>query len=437
MMLLHISDIHFRYPDCEDPTSDPEQTYRTRLVQDARTRSDTLEPVGAILVTGDIAYHGHPQEYEVAFNWLMELAGVCGCSLERVFVVPGNHDVDRGIIINSPETKNVQQAISLTPFNRRERELRTQFSNEQTGRALLAPLAAYNDFASRFSCQIYPPKHLFWQQDLPLEQGVKLRIHGLTSTLLSGIGGLDDVPGGGNLYLSPLQTVLDPVDDVVNLVMSHHPPDWLVDNDDVNDAVCTRSAIHLFGHKHRQRVTRDPDYFRFSAGAVNPERNDPGWKPGYNLISLQVNGEGLDRVLKFDAHILEWSDTGYFQPKKTRLGEDIYLHSIAIPGRTPESIAVSSVATNTTVETLGEAYNEVDAYNEVEAAMGDKKTRNLVSRFWDLTISQRREITYRLKLIDNDELQLLEPERYGRALLRAGERNLLDELAHEITQVEE
>src|SRR3546814_262534 len=104
-----------------------------------------------------------------------------------------------------------------------------------------------------------------------------------------------------------------------------------------------------------------------------------------------------------------------------------------IPGRThvraphdaPESAAIADAGTG------GSA---ADA--DVEAAMSNEDTRNLVFRFWNLTVSQRREITLSLGLIDEDELRLLEPERYGRALLRAGERDLLNELAREIARLE-
>jgi len=52
------------------------------------------------------------------------------------------------------------------------------------------------------NCQIYPERP-FWKQAIELTSGVELRIHGLTSTLLSGQNGEDDVRG--SLYLSPLQ----------------------------------------------------------------------------------------------------------------------------------------------------------------------------------------------------------------------------------------
>jgi len=215
MLLLHISDIHFREPDCLRPDTDPERAYRTLLLQDARKHVQTLGPVGAILVGGDIAFKGDPKEYEVALVWLKELADACGCLLARIFIVPGNHDVDRRIITKAPAVRNAQRAIAAAGRQHRERELRTQFSDAETGRALLSPLAAYNEFAKFFSCQVYSPDHLYWKQDLPLSGGVHLRIYGLTSVLISGRDGGDDTRD--SLYLSPLQTVLEPADNVVNL----------------------------------------------------------------------------------------------------------------------------------------------------------------------------------------------------------------------------
>src|ERR1700693_1176664 len=111
MLLLHISDIHFRHPLCASDM-DPDRSYRTRLIQDAHDRANELGPVDAILVTGDIAFCVAPEEYTDALGWLIELAAACGCRLERIFVVPGNHDVDRNIIRSNASVRNVQLAIS-------------------------------------------------------------------------------------------------------------------------------------------------------------------------------------------------------------------------------------------------------------------------------------------------------------------------------------
>lgn len=432
MLLLHISDIHFRAPDCVNPDLDPDRPYRTRLLQDARNRTATLGQVGAILVGGDVAFKGDPLEYQTAFIWLQDLAQACGCAMERVFVIPGNHDVDRGVITRKPVTRSVQQAIAQAEPHRRERELRAQFTDMEAGQALLAPLAAYNEFAAKFNCQVYPPERLYWKQDLLLEEGVHLRIHGLTSTLLSGAGGRDD--SRESLYLSPLQTGLDPVDDVVNLVLCHHPPDWFMDQDDVHDAMCGRAAIQLFGHKHRQRLTQEKHYIRFSAGAVNPDRNEAGWAPAYNLINVEVIGTGPARELSIEAHMLEWqaAHPEQYRSVLTAQGQPVARHRIAIPGRVAAAPAVANQTAARPAIVVGAPAAEAD----VEAAMSDESTRNLVFRFWNLTISQRREIALRLGLIEPSELDLQEPERYGRALRRARERGLIEKLAREVANLE-
>ena len=68
--------------------------------------------------------------------------------------------------------------------------------------------------------------------------------------------------------------------------------------------------------------------------------------------------------------------------------------------------------------------------------MSEEHTRNLIFRFWRLTGSQRREIARGLGLSQEKDLAIPEPERYGRALLLAGERGLLDQVANEIAKRE-
>jgi hypothetical protein len=243
--------------------------------------------------------------------------------------------------------------------------------------------------------------------------------------ILSGAGGSDDTRD--SLYLSPLQTTLDPVDDVVNLVMCHHPPDWFSDQDEVDEKICNRSAIQLFGHKHRQRIAKDDGYVRFSAGAVNPDRGEVGWQPAYNLIDVHVVGEGPDRALVIEANLLQWqANPEQYRPGLTPQGEDVFRHRVMIPGRARAPATTTSPERPATEE----------AQADIEAAMSDESTRNLVFRFWNLTVSQRRDIALKLALIDKTELTLPEPERYGRALLRASKRGVLDQVAREIAQRE-
>jgi 3',5'-cyclic AMP phosphodiesterase CpdA len=118
MKLLHISDFHVRPPDCTGPY-DRDRPYRTHLVRDVRTLTDQLGSVDAILVGGNVAYCGAAEEYAAAITWVTELAEACGCLLERVFVIPGNHDIDRRAITSSAAVRNVHAAISRATNDRR------------------------------------------------------------------------------------------------------------------------------------------------------------------------------------------------------------------------------------------------------------------------------------------------------------------------------
>jgi len=426
MLLLNIADIHFNYPLCST-NMDPDRPYRTMLIQDARAKAATLGPVDAILVCGDIAYHGAKEEYEAAFEWLQTLCEATRCSLERVFVVPGNHDVDRSVIKGSASVRNVQSAI--TAAQNKETELFQQFRDQETGRSLLAPIEAYNDFAKEFDCQLFSPEKLFWLQPIAIDDRTVLRVYGLTSTVLSGAGGNDDVRR--NLYLSPLQTALDPIDGVVNLVMCHHPPDWLMDGDEVDDATKGRAQMHFFGHKHRARIGRDPAFIRFSAGAVNPDRHELGWEPGYNLVQLAIAYENGNKYLDLEAHVRVWqTNPDMFRAKMSEQADEIFRHRI--------QLAMMTAATGLIAEPLNGTKTEQSSTGtpQTEAAMDEEKTRNLVLRFWNLASSERREIALKLNLLENEEIRLPEAERYGRALVRAGARGLLDKIADEILRRE-
>jgi hypothetical protein len=215
--------------------------------------------------------------------------------------------------------------------------------------------------------------------------------------------------------------------------MSHHPPDWFMDYDEVDDAICGRASIHLFGHKHRQRVLTDYGFIRFSAGALNPDRNEAAWDPAYNLIQLDVSGEHAERKLLIEAHLLKWqvNPEGYV-PKQNPQGGYVFKHSILVP-RQESATRVSDLFVLTDNRmTDGITTSAAD----VEAAMSDEETRDLIFRFWNLTSSQRREIALSLGLITDSELSLPEPERYGRALLRAGEKNLIGKVAQAMSRLE-
>lgn len=431
MRILHLSDIHFRAPQCLNPEQDRDRPYRTRLERHLVTQVAKLGPIDAIMVGGDIAFKGDPQEYEVARKWLLDLAAMCGCDSASIWVVPGNHDVDRKICEDAP-TMNAHAMVFQASDEDRLWMLERQLGHNETAQALFRGHTAYNDFAAKMSCQVYPG-HLYWKQERELGHGVMLRIHGLTSTLLSGRNGQND--GRGTLYLSPLQTTLDPAPDVINMTICHHPPDWLKDGDDVDDLLNARAMFQVFGHKHRQRILEGKSNVRWGAGAVNPSQSERQFEPGYNIIELDVQGAGADRRIGIRSHLFKLqSNPEAFHPIKTDDGQEVFVHSIPFPSEQEQEDSNASLTSGS------RSASEVDALEvasaDAEASMGDKKTRHLVDRFWDLPASDRREIALQLGLISTEEVQLPEPQRYGMALIRAAERELIDRLDLLVTERE-
>lgn len=435
MRLLHLSDIHFREPDCQTPQTDPEGPYRTRLLNDLVPLCGD-KPVDAILVGGDIAYKAHVAEYEAATTWLKMVADKIACHHDRIYVVPGNHDVDQGICRGSMVVKHAQNAIAFAATDHRESIFRATLRDGETGSGLFKPLAAYNAFAAPFGCYVTPSSP-YWKYELgDIGGGVTLRLHGLTSILISGLEDRDSSPG--KLYLSPLQTALHSEPNVLNLVMSHHPPHWFLDRDEVEDVLNDRAPLQFYGHEHRQRCTQTPAYVRFSAGATNPARQERDWKPGYNLIDLEVVGEGRERVVRVKAHIRQLQRSPErFIALETAQGQDVWESDLAFPYETTQVVNHAQVhPVSTGAGPVVAAALEPVAL-PAEVSMSSPSTKGLVFRFWSLADSQKREIMQKLDLITADSIPSSDQELYDRGLRLAAQRGQLEDLAREVERLQQ
>ncbi|MFW3165052.1 hypothetical protein WBQ28_11130 [Pseudomonas syringae pv. syringae] len=118
-------------------------------------------------------------------------------------------------------------------------------------------------------------------------------------------------------------------------------------------------------------------------------------------------------------------------------GKDFFHTTISVPEEPalPDVMAGPVKKVVSSVETV-EYPKRPQSAPDAEATMGEEDTRDLLYRFWSLTSSQRREIMNDLGLLTEDEMKLPEPERYGRALILAAERDLLDQVATEVAKRE-
>ena len=90
--VLHISDLH------ERGRREPEPARRERVLGDAWLRNLAEirgEGVDLVCMTGDLAQSGKPDEYERAGDFLARTLAELGLGRDRLFLVPGNHDINR------------------------------------------------------------------------------------------------------------------------------------------------------------------------------------------------------------------------------------------------------------------------------------------------------------------------------------------------------
>ena len=90
---LHLSDFHFKAGG--DLFS--QQVSTDAILRDIPSRLTSEHPLQFVVVTGDIAFSGKSSEYDLAAEFFKSLASTLGLAMDRIFVSPGNHDVDRSL----------------------------------------------------------------------------------------------------------------------------------------------------------------------------------------------------------------------------------------------------------------------------------------------------------------------------------------------------
>ena len=86
---LHLSDVHLR------PRDAWAQDLVLRAMCDDVASRPTTSPFDFVLLSGDLAFSGKPEEYEIAATFLDDLSDATGVSKAHIYCVPGNHDINR------------------------------------------------------------------------------------------------------------------------------------------------------------------------------------------------------------------------------------------------------------------------------------------------------------------------------------------------------
>jgi predicted phosphohydrolase len=300
---IHISDLHIRSGDQYD-----QNVVIDSLLADITHLVDKYGPPDLIFLTGDVAFSGNVAEYERGVSFISHLISASGTPLDRLFLVPGNHDVDRS---------KFTPFIEAVPLILNSREMVSDFIGRGQELSLLTQkLQNYNTFIKNRLPWCLPAVHnLAYTANLDISS-IRVAVIGLNSAWL---GGKDDEKGklviGERQLSDALDLMVGP--DVV-IALTHHPPSHLKEFDasDVQNLLNRRCDFVLHGHLHEMGVvnlvTPDSAVYYLAAGASYVGRREI---LNYNHIYLNLDeGTAAVHLRKYDDRTRSWHyDSGLYE----------------------------------------------------------------------------------------------------------------------------
>ncbi len=304
---LHLSDWHQKGNDFD------RQVVCDALIRDISNRAGidpSLTQVDFIVFSGDLAFSGKEPEYRTARDHLLDpVLKATGLSSDRLFIVPGNHDLDHDAFELLPPA--LQRGLN-------EEECKHWLTGERKRKRLLEPFEAFSTFVSAYTGQDSPDyaSICMW----PDLGGKKIALLGLNSAWMCGRN--KDAKGEINDYGFTLlgePQIHDALAQIaeadVRLVILHHPFAWLAefDRNRVKERLGREAHFILCGHQHVPQIEvikgTSGDSVIIPAGASYERRTatDPRYSNAYNFVSLDLSaGKGIVYLRRWSDQRNEW-----------------------------------------------------------------------------------------------------------------------------------
>ena len=298
---LHLSDFHFR----ADGDLFSQEVSTGAILGDLPSRLSSEHPLQFVVVTGDIAFSGKPSQYDLAAEFFKSLASTLGLGMDRIFVVPGNHDVDRSL------QEYLYEGVLQKLTNQQAVD---EFLGHESARtALLERQSAFRAFQDQLfvdGATTSTDDKLARVRALDLD-GLRICVLELNSAWLSG-----SKDRAGRLLIGERQminamAVAEKYQPHLTISLMHHPIDWLSEFDQRS---CTGRLLprlhishcgHLHHHEVSVRLLPGAECLLVTAGSSHASRY---YGNSYNLVEFEV-GSAECQVRKFEYMI----ETGVFR----------------------------------------------------------------------------------------------------------------------------
>lgn len=300
---IHLSDWHQKGPDFD------RQVVRDRLIGDIRDRTQIdprLAQIDFVVFSGDAAFHGKPAEYASARRNLFDpVLEAVGLQPDRLFFVPGNHDLDRNTITKMLPV-DLQRPLGSDSL------VQEWLTDPKKCRRLLEPFEAYTEFVSSYTGQSQPEySSIFYLK----AAGKSIALLGINSAWMCARN--KDAQGECNDYGYALvgepqiHDALAKIKDAdLRIAVMHHPFDWIApfDRHRVEDRLISTCHFLLLGHDHKSKVDEHKStsgncvVIPGGAGYERRKAKDPRYTNAYNLVHLDLEA---NQVL---VYLRRWSE---------------------------------------------------------------------------------------------------------------------------------
>ncbi len=148
-----------------------------------RTRiSSELKHIDFIVFSGDVAFSGTREQYRSArSNFFDPILEETGCLRNQLFIVPGNHDLERNRLSKLPSELQTSVPDDLNDLRTWIR-LWLEEDNKADRELLLNPFLNYRDFVSKYTGQESPDYGSLQTLNV---RGIRIVLLGLNSALMA------------------------------------------------------------------------------------------------------------------------------------------------------------------------------------------------------------------------------------------------------------
>lgn len=297
LVWLHLSDIHFH-----PKTGWRDGHVRQELLDFLQNgfRDGSLPRPHLVFCTGDIAFGETSdapleQQYKEATSFFDKLRECCDLPRERLFMVPGNHDVSRKEISVDQQARLVEMAGSsrehAVAINQRFEDA------SKDHRSAMERLQDYGNFVRDFRPELHKKDYHLYAHKLDVE-GWQVGVAGFNSAW-SCAGPEDDrhIWLAGKWQFNHMADGLRGADLKIGLI--HHPFDWLneAERHEAEERASTDLHFLLHGHTHTAWVRPSENCVQLAAGATGADTPD---EFGINLTQLNpVTGKCCTRLYTY------------------------------------------------------------------------------------------------------------------------------------------